>query len=137
MVNVPSGPLQVVTAGLRLGFNRQQSTLLFHAQPGVDQLVGLLRQSGIILHYELLVRAGRCQYRVYLHYRCSRPAIRFKFFLARGQQTHHLTYGALRLLARTHSGVHLYLKTTKGIQTLESCLRAHMGGRLFLAVYPN
>jgi ribosomal protein S8 len=137
MHKLSSSCLQVTAAQLRLGFVKHRMVVTLPALPGLLQLLRLLQQNGVLMHFERGAGGVKQGFRAYLQYRHARPAARFVFFLAKANQTCVFTYAALRTLARTQAGVSLYLNTPKGVQSLAECLKARVGGRLLLAVYPN
>lgn len=82
-----------------------------------------LQQWGLISHWEPVFFGPDRHYRLYLRYTKRSPGASITTFVRRSQLTHTLSVATLARLARERAGVRLVLQTTRGLLTLEECLR--------------
>jgi ribosomal protein S8 len=93
-----------------------------------------LQQWGIISHWEPLFLGPDRHYRLYLRYTKRCPGVSVTTFVRRSQLTHTLSVATLACLARERAGVRLVLQTSRGLLTLEECLKWHLGGMLVFSL---
>jgi len=108
-----------------------------------------LKAWGLISHYEITkVSLGRSistlpanntstitvKCTVYLKYTNQNPAVSFWTFARFSQSNHNLCFRDLSKLAWYQPGILFIIKTTSGLLTISECLKANLGGAIFLAL---